>query len=45
MLLVITLAVFMPLFGLSLGLATVLEVSLGRVVPRIRVWMGWRTAA
>lgn len=44
-LLVITLAVFMPLFGLSLGLATVLEVSLGRVVPRIRGWMGWRTAA
>lgn len=42
--LVLVLALMMPLFGLSLGLAVATEALLGRLVPALRGWMGWRTA-
>ncbi|WP_404482825.1 PepSY-associated TM helix domain-containing protein [Novosphingobium sp. BL-52-GroH] len=41
---VVALALAMPLFGLSLGMALVLETAIKRMSPRIRQWMGWRAA-
>ncbi|MEE4454085.1 PepSY domain-containing protein [Novosphingobium resinovorum] len=43
--LVLVLAAAMPLFGLSLGLAVMVEAALGRTSPALRRWMGWREAA
>lgn len=40
--LVVALALAMPLFGLSLALAVVVEGSLKRLAPRLGLWMGWR---
>jgi uncharacterized iron-regulated membrane protein len=40
--LVLMLALAMPLFGLSLGLAVVVEAGLKHLSPTIRRWMGWR---
>jgi len=40
--LVVALALAMPLFGLSLALALVVEGSLKRLAPRLGLWMGWR---
>jgi uncharacterized iron-regulated membrane protein len=40
--LVMALALFMPLFGLSLALAVACEWILGRVAPGFGTWMGWR---
>jgi uncharacterized iron-regulated membrane protein len=40
--LVVALALAMPLFGLSLALAVVVEGSLKRLAPRLGPWMGWR---
>lgn len=40
--LVLALALAMPLFGLSLGIAVTLEVLLTRLSPKTRAWMGWR---
>lgn len=44
-LLVLALAAAMPLFGLSLGLAAITEAVLGRIAPRLHLWMGWRKKA
>ncbi len=43
--LVVLLALAMPLFGLTLALAVVLERFLGRIFPISRRWMGWRHAS
>ena len=40
--LVVALALGMPMFGLSLALAVMVEASLVRLAPRLRAWMGWR---
>jgi uncharacterized iron-regulated membrane protein len=40
--LVVALALAMPLFGLSLALAVVVEWSLKRLAPNCGAWMGWR---
>lgn len=44
-LLVMTLAMLMPLFGVSLGLAVVTELAVDHLAPRMRLWMGWRGRA
>lgn len=43
-LLVVVLALVMPLFGLSLALAVVVEGSFKRLLPPLASWMGWRKA-
>ena len=42
--LVMMLALAMPMFGMSLAAAVVLEASTKRLAPRLREWMGWRSA-
>jgi uncharacterized iron-regulated membrane protein len=42
--LVVALALAMPMFGFSLALAVMAEVTLTRLSPRLRAWMGWRAA-
>ncbi|TCM18719.1 putative iron-regulated membrane protein [Novosphingobium sp. PhB165] len=42
--LVLLMALLMPLFGISLGLAVLAEWGLRRIAPRLGAWMGWRTA-
>ncbi|AXB77697.1 PepSY domain-containing protein [Novosphingobium sp. P6W] len=42
--LVIVLALAMPMFGMSLAAAVLLEASIKRLAPRLREWMGWRGA-
>lgn len=40
--LVVMLALAMPMFGLSLAFAALLEIGLIRLAPRLGGWMGWR---
>lgn len=42
--LVVALALLMPLFGVSLALAVVVEWGVKRLAPRFGSWMGWRGA-
>lgn len=43
-LVVLILAIVMPLFGVSLALAVVMEAAIKRIYPFLREWMGWRAS-